>query len=189
MSYARNLGNLANNVTSDGRLTNSGCSGIVGIASGGTNSNITVTAGGVIYGTGSAFDCTTSRYLLVAAAESRGVDLRDYTYYCDGLQTNNDISTTVVANGISIKPTKLDSKDGGKTLTAESQKALEAFFVKTTMTTKLPESNYLQYFDKAGNLSVMRLSADSDIKALQAAAEKLTAAGKPSFAIATAYNK
>jgi len=136
------------------------------------------------------FGCEQSRQLIVQVAESRGIDLRDYSYYCTSLQgIGTDIASTVVANGISIKPTKLDSKDGGKTLTAESQKELAAIFVKTEINTKLPKNSYMQYFDKAGNLTIVRLSADSDLKALNASAEKLTAAGKPSFAIATAYNK
>lgn len=60
MANARNLANLANNVTTDGRLKEAGCSGIVGTALGGTASNITVTAGGVFYGTGSGVACTTN---------------------------------------------------------------------------------------------------------------------------------
>jgi hypothetical protein len=136
------------------------------------------------------FGCDQSIELIVGVAESRGIDLRSYTYFCyTSSQGTSDITSTVVTNGQTIAPTKLDSKDGTKTLTAESQKALEGFFVKTKTLTTTPESNYLEYFDKAGNLSVVRLSADSDIKALQASAEKLTAAGKPSFVIVTARNK
>lgn len=58
MSNARNLGNLANNVSADGRLMPSGCSGVVSTSLGGFQQSLTTYTGGVIYGTGSGFACT-----------------------------------------------------------------------------------------------------------------------------------
>jgi len=51
MTQARNLGSLADNVNS---------SGVLGIAGGGTNSTATPTAGGVVYGTGTAHAITSA---------------------------------------------------------------------------------------------------------------------------------
>ena len=51
MTQARNLGALADNVST---------AGVLGISGGGTNSNATPTAGAVPYGTGTAFAFTTA---------------------------------------------------------------------------------------------------------------------------------
>lgn len=58
MSNARNLANLANNVSADGRLMQSGCSGLISTSLGGLQQSTTTYVGGVVYGTGSGFAMT-----------------------------------------------------------------------------------------------------------------------------------
>jgi hypothetical protein len=60
MSIPRNLGAFADNVSSAGLLNTSGITGTVAIANGGTNSTATPTAGGVVYGDGSAHQITSA---------------------------------------------------------------------------------------------------------------------------------
>jgi len=61
MTQAWNLSQLANNVNSSGKLdVTTGVTGATPIANGGTNNTATATAGGVVYGTGTAMATTTA---------------------------------------------------------------------------------------------------------------------------------
>lgn len=68
MTQAWNLSQLANKVNTSGQLdVSTGASGVLPVANGGTNNNVTPTAGGVIYGTGTAMATSaagTSGYFL-----------------------------------------------------------------------------------------------------------------------------
>jgi hypothetical protein len=61
MTQAWNLSQLANKVNTSGQLDiSTGSSGVLPIANGGTNNNATPTAGGVVYGTGTAIATSTA---------------------------------------------------------------------------------------------------------------------------------